>query len=409
MTTTRLIEYASWIRERVTDTELSNDLEDCCAWLLSSGVAKYKLDDDHRITLCVEDWPLLTILAQNSTRIINGQRRFFAEFTRLATELGHSVKIRLVKRKKMDPVICNAPPNLKMSKLEAFSSYDSKERDHLERLVCEDNASEDDKWLHYCYSYMDYFKIRWVDYAFLKRWGIELSCPRRSIFLALLRPFDNLRISGHTEKDALIAKVSDILEITTILGFDHFSDYDHEIEIDLELLSSASFFRNYKESRMFWGLEPSCGPKNGVWNRKQLVTAVTAIFTRCGIALQSTEVKRIKGVRHYTYHLTKESIEEMMELCKLQLQGLQNMSGEYDRDWTETINERYRDSMKSLQFIKYGKYLVDRTESSDEDTSEDESSSENTSSNKSGSEKESDDDDESKALSTALKRTFLKE
>lgn len=367
MTTARMIEYASWIRERVTDTELSNDLEEVTAWLLSSGVAKYKLDENHRITLCVDDWPLLTILAQNSTRIINGQRRFLSEFTRLATELGHTVKIRLIKRKNLDPLIRNAPTNLKKSKLLLFSGYDTKEKDHLERLISEDNASEVDKWQHYCYCYMDYFKLSWVDEGFLKEWGTELSCSRRTIFLGLLRPFDNLHASGHFEKDSLIAKVADIIEVTNLMGFDHFMDYHKRFEMNLELLSTASFFRNYKESRLLWGLESNSGPKEGVsWNRKQTVAAVTAMFSRCGLVLESTEGKRIKGVRQYTYHLTKDSVQNMMELCKLQLQGLE---GEYKSyNWVDTINEPYQQEMKDLPLTKYGKYLLAKTETINEKT-----------------------------------------
>jgi len=97
VTTERLIDYAIWIRHRVASSELTGDLEDACAHLSAFGITDYKLNDSHEMCLTVKDWPMMTILAQNAARNINGQRRFITEFTRLVKELGHEVSIRRFK------------------------------------------------------------------------------------------------------------------------------------------------------------------------------------------------------------------------------------------------------------------------------------------------------------------------
>lgn len=108
----------------------------------------------------------------------------------------------------------------------------------------------------------------------------ELSFPERTLFVGLIRPFNSLKQSGHTEQDSLIAKVKIINEVMKILRIDNILHHE-KIVTDLpESLRESDLIKDYKHSCHLFGINAKVNTKPKDWDRKQLGAAITAMFRR---------------------------------------------------------------------------------------------------------------------------------
>jgi len=342
---------------------------------------KYNLTNDHKMVLEVENWPVLTILAHNAAKTLNGHRRFITTFKDLASQLGHSVTIRQVQRNlgRVPAEVENAEVNVKEQFLCSFVYKSASEHAALQVYCMTDaNATEEQKWSFFGYVFFDFHKIRWVDKAFLDKWGTELSCPKRFLFTALIRPFEMLKNSGHTEKDSVIAKCSDILELNRIFGFKNILDGNTVVELPEALLIQSPIFQNFTKTCLLFGIETSNTPK--IWNRRQLVPAIVSIYRKCGVKFltethgktrgnQSNivlmKIGTIKKIRQYKYRLCPQSILEMMRMVKMTFALFDENGALEDSTTSEKrhilkMREDCREQFENLDLGEYAKYQQER-------------------------------------------------
>lgn len=268
------------------------------------------------------DSPMLVAIAHAEARISNTASRFMSEFKRLVEDLGHRVQIA-PKSEEDAKYVCEAPEKKKVQMLVEAKDLNESEFERIFQLICQNKASEPQKWAYDKHLYKQAWGIDRVDHEFVKENGTALGHPGLSMFK---RVFGTNRAAskelGPLEAK-LILKADIAREIFWALGFEHPFDFDKIVPIDdiREKLLSLEMFKNHNRYiKMFGSKACQKGSEEADWSYKNIKNVLDSVLSSFGVHLQH-DTLRIRNAggrtRKYNIALNRELNSRFAEFMLL--------------------------------------------------------------------------------------------
>ncbi len=259
-----------------------------------------------------------SVLAHCQARKLNSQRRFFAEFQDLARGEGHAVLVDPA-HFQLSGEHVDVPEGVtqRAHMLVSLPDLTGPEFHAIHTRVCENRASDDDKWAHYRHLYKVGWGIDRISAAFVNANGTSPAnhavqlCLRMVVPAARQHDFEE---GAHSLQMLRLALVQPVL---TALGWAHPFDLGNPIHVaDAHpALMRTDMFRDYAQAVRAFNARARV-PKD--WTEVKVLTkSLQIILGAAGILLRSTGAQSRSDGRSYSYSIDAQHAARMAALVNL--------------------------------------------------------------------------------------------
>ena len=259
----------------------------------------------------------------------NASVQFLREFAVLAEAAGHTVTLVKTKDRAAEPpeATVQVTQEKMLAAHAAMPTVTTADAMELEARIFRNEASEDDKWLHFVETYKAAWGLDKIDADFIKKHGTAALPSQVKLLARLLCPElrrDPTADVGIVERNAIL-KIPLVEETLAALGFE--SPFDTatvvpDLMAAFEIkLKKTHMFESYNQtSKLFY----STAGVDATWDANKVSKALNMVLGVAGLSLEgeTTRARKGGGVREATtrnYRLSADSVGEMLELVKLWL------------------------------------------------------------------------------------------
>ena len=263
------------------------------------------------------------VFAANEAERINGQYRFFLELQHLMQEAGHIVVID-------DEAKVEAPStdgSIRQQWSLRGRNITEEEYATMQNHIIRRQASEEEKWLAFCYEYIKAWGIYNTTEEFIAANGTQCGCLKLSRLRRLLQPAASRYCIA--ARDLTPAQKQDIMrigaveEVTDALGLSGPFDTAHTIEdiasgeVRKRLLNIVCF-KDWNHMRKVFSTRIR---QIDAWSLTTIRSTIKSVLDSIGIRLVTTKRVRERGEHSltstYQYRLSPDDVTTMRELLAL--------------------------------------------------------------------------------------------